>query len=379
MACCGAHGVQDGLTATVYVLLPVIGQQFGLSYASIGIIRAAHTTAMSLLEYPSGVLSERLGAARLLAFGLICSGTGYLALGASVGFLSLLAALFLAGVGGAFQHSLSSSLVSGAFDGPARRVALGTYNASGDVGKLAATGAMSALLGLGLGWQIVTTGYGIIALLAGLGVLALLARAVPVRARERSAAGVDGISERRGFVALLAIVFLDTAVQDGFLIFVAFLMLEKQLPAELAAFAVVLTLLGGVAGKFACGMLAARLGVIRSLVVVECLTAAGIAAVCVAPTMIAFLLLPLLGIVLQGSSSITYGSVGEFVDHGRSARAFGVVYTVTSMAGIVAPITIGVLSDAAGVRVAFVAMALAVLLPLPLCLVLQPALRRARS
>ncbi|GIS88434.1 MAG: hypothetical protein CM1200mP18_11440 [Gammaproteobacteria bacterium] len=43
-----------------------------------------------------------------------------------------------------------------------------------------------------------------------------------------------------------AIVFVDIAVQDGFLVFVAFLMIEKNVPASLAAFAVVATLAGGV-------------------------------------------------------------------------------------------------------------------------------------
>ncbi|MDH3412240.1 MAG: hypothetical protein OEM98_07130, partial [Gammaproteobacteria bacterium] len=59
--CCGTHGLQDGLSASIYVLLPVLAQAFGLSYSQVGVIRAANNTAMSLFEIPSGMLSERLG------------------------------------------------------------------------------------------------------------------------------------------------------------------------------------------------------------------------------------------------------------------------------------------------------------------------------
>ena len=310
---------------------------------------------MSALEYPSGVLCDRFGAPRLLVFGLLCAGMGYLALAVSGGFASVLCALFLTGIGTAFQHSLSSSLISVTFHGDARRVALGAYNSSGDVGKLLATGLMSLLLGMGAGWQSVSAGYGGIALVGAAVLLVVFTRfaaahgARPPSNRGQGASPGIGIRDRSGFFTLSAIVFLDTAVQDGFLVFVAFLMIEKQVPVGVAAFAVVLTLLGGIFGKFACGLLAARLGVVRSLVLVECLTAAGIAMVYLAPPLLAFCLLPLVGSVLQGSSSINYGTVGEFVDRTGSSRAFGIIYTATGAAGILAPVLFGFLADRMGI------------------------------
>ena len=65
-ACCGTHGMQDGLTSSVYVLLPILAQNFGLGYVQIGLIRAANSGAMWLLEIPAGILSERYGERRLL-------------------------------------------------------------------------------------------------------------------------------------------------------------------------------------------------------------------------------------------------------------------------------------------------------------------------
>ena len=162
----GVHATQDGLTSTVYVLLPILAQSLGLSYAQVGTVRAVYSGMMWVLEIPAGILSERFGEQRLLVFGLITAGLGYGILSTVNSFYGVLFALLIAGTGAAFQHSLSSALISRVYDGPSRRVALGTYNASGDTGKLLFTGVASLLFGVGIAWQTVVSGYGILALLA---------------------------------------------------------------------------------------------------------------------------------------------------------------------------------------------------------------------
>ena len=383
-ACCATHGVQDGLTASIYILLPILAQAFGLSFAQVGLVRAAHSGAMGLLELPSGMLSERFGQRRLLAFGLLCAGTGYLMVSMAGGFHGLLLGLCIAGGGAAFQHALSSSLVSAAFAGPARRTALGAYNSSGDTGKLLFSGFLTTLLGAGAAWPHVAAGYGSLAIVAGVA-LFLLLRALQVGApepsshRQSSLRGADwGIRHRRGFATLAVIVLLDLAVQDAFLVFIAFLMVHKQVPVGLAGFAVVLTLAGGIAGKFGCGLLAARIGPVRALIAVEIVSAAAILAVLAAPAMVAFCLLPLAGVVLQGSSSITYGTVGDLVDERRQSRGFALVYTLSSIAAIAGPISFGLVSDGFGIETALVSMAVVVALPAPLALLLRGPLRQVR-
>ncbi len=384
-ACCATHGVQDGLTSSIYILLPILAQTFGLSFAQVGVVRAAHGAAMGLLELPSGVLSERFGQRNLLTFGLLCAGTGYIAVSISEGFTGLLLGLCLAGCGAAFQHALSSSLVSGVFSGPSRRTALGVYNSSGDTGKLLFTGLLTTLLGAGVAWPHVAAGYGALAVAAGIGLIFVL-RAIGVGAPKLAAGprrprgGTDwGIRSRTGFAILAAIVLLDIAVQDAFLVFVAFLMLEKEVPVGLAGFAVVLTLAGGIAGKFGCGLLAARTGPIRALFAVELLCAAAILAVVAAPAMIAFCLLPLAGVVLQGSSTITYGTVGDLVDERRHSRGFALVYTLVSIASVAGPIGFGLLSDGFGLDTAMYAMAVVVAVPALLILFMRGALRQIRE
>lgn len=377
-ACSGVHGVQDGLSAALYVILPTLAEVFGLSYAQVGVIRAVKNSAMALFELPSGMLSERLGERTLLVFGLFCAGCGYLALAVSPGMAAITASLFLAGFGGAFQHALSSSIVSTTFQGAGSRTALGVYNSAGDIGKLAFTAFYSLAIGMGIAWQGVVTGFGLTAVLGAVALFFILRRlqvgarpSLDAHAQSASARTGWGIRDRSAFTALVVIVFLDIAVQSGFLTFLAFLMLEKQVPAGLAAFAVVLTLAGGIFGKFGCGFLADRIGVRSSLVIVECLTAAGIVAILLSPTLLAYVLLPVLGMVLQGSSSITYATVSDLVRADRQSRGFAAIYTIASAASIAGPIVFGVVGDRFGLTPAMLTMAVVVLLPLPLSALLR--------
>ena len=107
IASCGAHLIQDGLVALQYVLLPILAQIFGLNYTQVGLLRALSNSAMTLLEIPAGVLSERFGETRLLVFGLLCAAGGYLGVAFAVDFYLILLGFLVAGSGAAFQHSLA--------------------------------------------------------------------------------------------------------------------------------------------------------------------------------------------------------------------------------------------------------------------------------
>ncbi len=384
-ACCGVHALQDGLTSTVNVLLPLIAQAFGLSYAQVGLVKAANLVAMSLLEIPSGLVSERLGQRLPLVFGLVTVGAGYLWLSQAAGFGAILVSLGLAGVGAAFQHTLSSAIIAAAFPGRGRRPALGTYNASGDIGKLAMSGLFTAMAGIGIGWQAISLGYAAAALgLAALTAVLLTHAGVGARpvagvaARGRATGGLPGwgIRSRAAFVSLCAVNFLDSMVQSGFGIFIAFLMIERGVALGLAALAVVLTLAGGVVGKFACGFLARRLGVVPSLVLVQALTVAGILAVVWLPVGAGYALLPVLGVFLQGSSSVVYATVTDIFRPERQARGFSLIYTSSNLASVAAALALGLVSDAFGLGVTMLVMAGLTALTLPLLPPLGRALGR---
>jgi MFS family permease len=90
-------------------------------------------------------------------------------------------------------------------------------------------------------------------------------------------------------------------------------------------------------------------------------------------------LLPVIGIALNGTSSVLYGSVPELVAPEKRTRAFSIFYTGGIGSGALAPTIYGFLGDAAGVNVAITIAAGILLLTLPLTLALRPALAQVEA
>ena len=378
--CCAAHTLHDGLSDLTYVLLPLLAQTFGLTLAQVGMIRAAHRTAMAAFQIPAGLIAERFGERNLLAIGTALAGAAFVGLGYANGFWMILVALFFAGMGSAVQHPLCSTIISNAYPEAGRRTALGTYNLFGDVGKFAFGGLLSLLLMAGLPWQGPVVAYGIIGItIAGLACL-FLADSRPVQASEhlKAAAGKNwGIRNRRGFTALCLIEVIDSSTRVGFLTLIAFLLIDKGLSTGWATLAVPLILVGGMVGKLACGVLAERVGIIRTIIITEVVTGIGILATVALPGIAAALLLPLLGVALQGTSSVLYATIGDLVEGERLPRTFGLFYTLGSLCGIAAPLGYGLIGDHLGVSNAITLMGIAIFLTLPLCAMLRPIVSAA--
>jgi MFS family permease len=374
--------VHDGLSDVTYVLLPVLAQAFGLSLAQVGLIRAAHRTAMAAFQIPAGLIAERFGERNLLAFGTLCAGVAFLGLGFAPGFYAILFALFWAGFGSAVQHPLASAIISHAYPGEGRRAALGTYNFFGDVGKFAFGGAASLLFVAGVSWQAPVLAFGVIAIACAAGVMVFVVdRRAPAHSPESSATSKVrgwGIRDRQGFTALCLIDVLDSSTRSGFLTLVAFLLIARGLPEGWAAMSVPLILIGGMAGKLACGLLAERFGIMRMVIITEIATGCGILATLALPTLGAFIVLPLVGVVLNGTSSVLYGTIGDFVDKDRLPRAFGVIYTIGAICGIASPLGFGLLGDLHGVETSIALMGVLIFLTVPMALMLRPE-RAARA
>ena len=107
---CGAHALHDGLTDTLYLLLPLWQAQFALSYAAIGLLRALYTGVMAGFQVPAAKLAQRTGGARMLAGGTAVAAVAYLLLGASSSVALLAVALVLGGIGSSTQHPIASSV-----------------------------------------------------------------------------------------------------------------------------------------------------------------------------------------------------------------------------------------------------------------------------
>jgi MFS family permease len=375
---CGAHVLHDGYTDLLYVLLPLWQAQFGLDYAAVGLLRALYVGAMAGFQVPAGMIAARLGGPLILGLGTALAGIGYLVAGASVGFPMLMGALIIGGLGSGVQHPISAHLVAQAFPGLRSRQALAGYNFSGDLGKMAFPAATAWLLTL-MPWRAATTVIGIIGLAGAAAILAM--RGLPGRGQTAESTAeieaTEAAPSGRGFPLLLSIAMIDSATRMGFLTFLPFLLKMKGAGMPEIGIALTLIFTGGACGKLACGWLGARIGVMRATWVTEGATAAGILALLPLPLFAGLAVLPLIGVALNGTSSVLYGTVPELVAPERRQRAFSIFYTGGIGAGALSPILYGMISDVLSVPMMMMLVALVVLVTLPLSWLLRPYLRHS--
>ena len=377
-ASCFIHFLHDGCSDLLYLLFPVWAREFSLSFAQVGLLRTGYSGALALFQIPAGFLAERFGEPRVLAAGTLLTAAGFLCLGTAGSFASLLAFLVMAGLGSGTQHPLSSSLVARAYEEGPRRAALGIFNFSGDLGKVMWP-ACAAFFTAWVGWRLAAQGMGAVVFATAIAIFFVLAWLAPdrgeVQARRAAGrkAGGWGIRNVRGFSLLSIIHGIDNGSRTVFLTYLPFLLLGKGAGVGLLGFALGLTFAGGAAGKFVCGILAERLGIIRTVLVTEAATGLGILVLLALPLPPALVLLPVLGIALNGTSSVLYGTVAELVVPERQARVYGLFYTIGIGSGALAPPLFGLLSDAAGLPVTLALLATIVLVTLPLARLLRPA------
>jgi MFS transporter, FSR family, fosmidomycin resistance protein len=367
--------LHDGYTDQLYALLPVWQSEFGLSYAGLALVRALYYGTMGGLQVPGSRLIARLSPRAALALATFVAAAGYLVMALPCGFSGLCAGLIVAGIGSSVQHPRASLLVTNAY-GKASRGALGIYNFSGDLGKASFPAAIALLLPV-VAWR---PAVGIMACV-GLAVAVTLLLVVPRRPFVAPVEHKVTAKTRRGggFGLLLTIGALDTATRMGYLLFLPFLLHTRGGTEGMVGLGLALLFMGGALGKATCGWLGQHVGVVWSVIATEVATAALITATLILPLAPMLAVLPVLGIVLNGTSSVLYGTVPELAPKGDIGRGFALFYTGVIGVGGLAPIAYGAIADHSTRTVGILAAALTAVVIVPLVLALRPALENERD
>jgi MFS family permease len=323
---------------------------------------------MAGLQVPAAATARRIGNSFVLVAGTMLAAAGYLLAGASSGLVMLSGALILGGIGASAQHPIASSLVAQAYDAQGSRTALATYNFAGDFGKMALPAATGVALLL-MPWRSAALVLGMIGMATALAIAFLLKTSRPEADRPTllPSPGIDQRAPPRdGFALLLAIGIIDSATRMGFLTFLPFLLKAKGASSPTVGLALMLVFAAGAAGKLVCGFLGARIAMLATVVATEGVTALGIATLPALPLEAILALLPAIGVALNGTSSVLYGTVPELAPAHRRQQAFGLFYTGTIGAGALSPAIYGLFGDIFGISAAMVLLAAIVLVTLPL-------------
>ena len=372
------HVWSDLYFALPVPLLPLIKEDLGLSFTEVGLLRSVFAVSSAVLQVPAGLLAETAGELWLLILGNAWVGVGLIGMGLSPGFLVLLTASFLGGLGGGAQHPLASSMVSRAYDTEGRSTAVGTVNFAGDLGKMAAPlvgGAIAAAFDWRTALLVVGVAGTVFMAISALGRRAVDVGRPPARV-DHSPEGPAGATRMAGFVTLSGIGFLDSATRGAALAFLPFVMVGKDMSGGQVSAMLVLLFAGGAAGKFVVGWLGDRYGTVSLIWWTKALTAAMLVLSLVTPAVAMAPLMIALGIGLNGTSSILYATVAEFVPLHRRSRLYGFFYTTNEGGSVVAPLVYGLVADLFSLDVSIVAMGVATAAILPFSLNLRRHLRR---
>jgi MFS family permease len=233
---------------------------------------------------------------------------------------------------------------------------------------------LAAALFLLMPWRPAYALLGLLGMAMAVPIFLLTPRLPPERAAPQTARGEGSGTETEsarsspGFRILVAFGIADSVVRGALFVLLPFLLIAKGAAVTTAGVALTLVFLGGAVGKLACAWVARRIGTVATIVAAQALTAAGALAVLVLPLTSTLILLPALGIALNGVTTVIYGSVPAYVPVERRTHALSVFYTVTIGAAALAPPFSGLVGDLVGVTAAVVAVAALTLATIPLAL-----------
>jgi MFS family permease len=133
-----AFGFVDRLTAGFFALVGTLYFQdaFGLGPAATGLVLACFFAPFALLQYPLGVLSDRVGRTVPIVVGSLCYGLGILAVGAAPSIGLVVVAMLCVGVLGALIAPATMALVTDLADENERGTAMAGFNLAGSLGFL---------------------------------------------------------------------------------------------------------------------------------------------------------------------------------------------------------------------------------------------------
>jgi len=200
-----AHHVTNSLLSA---LLPFIRDAFGLSYTDAGFLVGAYSIASGVTNAPLGVLADRVGARRVIVWGLVLIGLSSVAIGLSTEYWQLLAFLAVMGIASGTYHAPASALIAELFSSR-RGMAMGTHTTAGHLSFFAAP-LLAGILATAGSWRTPYIAFAI----APIACAILLWRVAPLGTRSTGrhswlATGSDiaSVARRVGALVSLSIVF----------------------------------------------------------------------------------------------------------------------------------------------------------------------------
>lgn len=161
-AICITYFVENFLRSAAGALTPILIEELNISHASMGMLISAYFFVYGLMQVPSGILSDRLGARKTIIFFTVITIIGTFFFWISTSYNMLFVAQFLVGVGCSTFYINAVKLVSTWFPANRKATAIGILSASSGLGNtISYMGFPIAVVSLG-GWRTLYLGMSLI-------------------------------------------------------------------------------------------------------------------------------------------------------------------------------------------------------------------------
>lgn len=390
------HGLTHWYTATFYILLPLIGKEFGLSYTEIGLIMTVQYLAGAISNIPGGMIVDMVGKkGYLLATSLFWVGFPYALMSLTQSFWMLLVCVTLVGIGNNLWHP--AAIPTLAYRYPARRgLVLSFHGMGGNVGEAIAPFVIGALLGW-LSWRTVVVVNVIPGLVMSVLILLMLGAFSTNKSNDaesiNAGAGHQGIKQYlRDFAGLLknkALMLIAassgfrTMTQAGLLTFLpVYLAYELDYsPFEIGACLSVLQVAGFIAAPVG-GHLSDKWGRKQVIMSSMLLSGAMIVGMAFAGKSLWFVFfVALVGFFLYAMRAVLQAWAVESVPKKLAGAGVGLQFGFTSLGAAISPALFGMIADKYDIYKAFYFLAAIIVFANVLVLFMppEPAKSGARS
>ena len=352
------HGLTHWYPATFYLLLPLIGQELGLSYSQIGLVMTCQYVAGAVSNIPGGMVVDAVGRKGfLLVLSLFWIGFPYLLMGFATQYWMLLACSALVGIGNNLWHPAAIPTLANRF--PARKgLVLSVHGMGGNVGDAVAPLAVGALLGFFTWREIVAINLAPGVLIACL-ILAFLGTwrlaHEPERSKSPYLPQILNLLRDRGIAVLLVSSAFRSMTQSTLLVFLPLYLTREMGYAPFAVGASLFVLqAAGFAASPVAGHLSDRMGRQRIVMTSMAMTALVLALMAVAGGTAAFVFfIALLGFSLYAIRPVLQAWMLETAPPHMGGTTIGIMFGAQALGAALAPAIAGALSDRYGLGAMF--------------------------
>lgn len=345
-----AHALSHFFQLTFAPLFPMMREELGISYSTIGLVVMLFFAASAILQPVAGFLVDRIGGRGVLMGGVGLMAAGAIIMSLADGAAVLACGALIMGAGNSVFHPADFSILNTRVSQPRLGYAFSAHGIAGSLG-FAAAPLFSATVASAYSWRaalLAAAGLGIVILILLLVHSHRLGGERPVRKKQGVA------QDARVLLAppvLLCFVFflIWGAAYAGLSNFaISAMRVQFEVGATLASSAITAYMLGNAGGMLAGGFVAARFAR-HDVVAGAGLGAAALIVLTIAAGAIPGAALPVAFGLAGIASGITYPSrdliVRASTPPGAAGRVYGFVYSGLDLGAVLTPVFYGMLID----------------------------------